>query len=119
VAASSAFALVDGWALDVEPTVHARAAVANVASLPVRSRDIRARVEAAGRGEEPGYMRWLRRELELDFRARLLEITGEVEADDPRPLPQIVDDVAQAVRSLRASSRMKLDELLDAPPRGD
>jgi hypothetical protein len=117
VAASSAYSLVDGWAMDVEPTVHARAAVANVASLPIRSRDIRARVEAAGRGEEPGYMRWLRRELELEFRARLLDLTGEIEADDPRPLPQILDDVAQATRSLRAAARMKLDELLAAPPR--
>jgi hypothetical protein len=62
-------------------------------------------------------MRWLRRELELEFRARLLDLTGEIEADDPRPLPQILDDVAQATRSLRAAARMKLDELLAAPPR--
>jgi hypothetical protein len=117
VAASSAYSLVDGWAMDVEPTVHARAAVANVAALPIRSRDIRARVEAAGRGEEPGYIRWLRRELELDFRTRLLDVTGEIEADDPRPLPKILDDVAHAARSLRAAARMKLDELLEAPPR--
>lgn len=112
VAASSAYALVDAWSLDVEPTAQARAAVANVASLPVRMRDIRARVEALGRGDEPGYMRWLRKELELEFRARLFEATGEIEADDPRPLPRILDDVAGAARALRPAMRAKLDELL-------
>lgn len=115
VAASSAYALVDSWSLDIEPTAHARAAVANVASLPVRMRDIRALVEARGRGEEPGYMRWVRKELELEFRTRLLDLTGEVEADDPRPLPRILDDVAGAARGLRPVMRAKLDELLSQP----
>ena len=54
--------------------------------LPLRMRDVRARVEQAGRAEELGFMRFVRRELELAFRARLLDTLGEISADEPRSL---------------------------------
>jgi hypothetical protein len=116
----SAYELVSNWAFDVEPTVQARQAVANVASLPLRMRDVRARVEQAGRADEPGFMRYLRRELELSFRDRLLELTGEISADDPRSLPAILDQVAKAARDLRPEMRVLLERLLvdPMPPRG-
>ena len=116
VAASSAYDLVDNWWLDVEPMIAARASVTNVASLPVRMRDVRARVEQAGHAEKPGFLRWVRKELDQEFRARLLEATGEIGADDPRPLPRILDDVARATRDLRAPIRDKLEALVAATP---
>jgi hypothetical protein len=109
--ASSAYGLVDQWAADVEPTVRARAAVAAVATLPVRMRDIRDLVERAGIGDNKA-LRTIRRDLELAFRERLLERTGEIDANDPRPLAAILEDVARAARGLGPELYRELDELV-------
>lgn len=111
-AVSSAFGLVDAWAADVQPQVQARQAIADVASLPVRMGDIRQRLERAGAGAEPRAIRRVRRDLEIAFRARLHEVTGEIDADDPRPLTQILSDVAQASNSLAGEMRDLLDQLV-------
>jgi hypothetical protein len=111
----SAYELVSEWSFDVEPTVQARQAVANVASLPLRMRDVRARVEQASRADEPGFMRYVRRELELAFRQALLERTGEITPDDPRSLPAILDQVAKAARDVRPEMRALLDRLVAEP----
>jgi len=99
--ADSAFELVDRWAIAIEPQVRARAAVSEVATLPVRIRELRSEIESAGLGEDNRALRIVRRDLDLAFRARLHDITGDILADDPRPLTQILDDVAHAARSLR------------------
>lgn len=116
--APSAFELVSSWAVDVEPFVRAREAVANVASLPLRMRDIRARVERAGNGGEPRVLRTVRRDIELAFRRRLLDLTGDIHADDPRSLSTILDEVAKASRSLAAEMSVLLDQIIAAavPP---
>jgi hypothetical protein len=110
--ASSAFELVSTWAEDVEPFVQAREAVANVATLPLRMRDVRARVERAGKEGDSRTLRHVRREIERSFRRRLLEITGDIHSDDPRPLPEILDAVAKASRSLTAEMNVLLEDVL-------
>ncbi|HBY46543.1 MAG TPA: hypothetical protein DEG70_09900, partial [Chloroflexi bacterium] len=67
----------------------------------VRIRELRSEIESAGLGEDNRALRIVRRDLDLAFRARLHDITGDILADDPRPLTQILDDVAHAARSLR------------------
>ncbi|HUG14236.1 MAG TPA: hypothetical protein VMM78_04385 [Thermomicrobiales bacterium] len=116
--ASSAFELVSTWAIEVEPFVQAREAVSNVATLPVRMRDIRERVERAGKNDGNRALRFVRREIELEFRSRLLNLTGEIRSDDPRPLAAILDDVARASRSLNADMKALLDELIERAPAG-
>lgn len=111
-AASSAFGLVDAWAADVQPQVQARQAIADVASLPVRMGDIRLKLERAGTGGEPRAVRKVRRDLEIAFRARLNDVVGVIEADDPRPLTQILSDVADASRSLAGEMQELLDQLV-------
>lgn len=115
VNAPGAWALVQAWADDVAPQVQAREAIANVASLPIRMRDVRAEIERAGKGEQSGFVRAVRKELDVYFRRRLLELTGEIDADDPRPLSKILDDVAKAARSLRPELQALLLDLV----RGD
>ncbi|RIK43598.1 MAG: hypothetical protein DCC58_09430 [Chloroflexi bacterium] len=112
--ASSAWSLVQTWAQDVEPQVQARQALANVATLPVRMRDLRAEIERAGKGDHSGLVRAVRRDLDLHFRRRLFELTGEISADDPRPLPRILDDVAKATRSLQPELAALMKSLVTA-----
>jgi hypothetical protein len=78
----------------------------------VRMRDIRSEIESAGKADESGFVRYVRKELELRFRRRLLELTGEISAEDPRPLPRILDDVAKAARALRPELQTLLTELV-------
>jgi len=113
-AATSAFGLVDAWAADVEPQVQARQAIADVASLPVRMGDIRQALDRAGAAGEPRAVRRVRRDLEIAFRSRLHEVTGEIDADDPRPLTQILADVAQASRSLTGEMGQLLNQLVSS-----
>jgi len=112
VAASSAYGLVDAWAADVQPQVQARQSIAEVASLPVRMGEIRQKLERAGAVGEPRAVRRVRRDLELAFQSRLIEFTGVIAADDPRPLTQILDDVASASRSLGGEMTRLLDDLI-------
>jgi hypothetical protein len=110
-AASSAYGLVDAWAVDVQPQVQARQAISDVATLPIRMGDIRQQLERAGAGE-PRAVRQVRRDLDIAFRARLAELVGTIEADDPRSLTQILSDVAEASRSLAGEMRALLDQLI-------
>jgi hypothetical protein len=115
---SSAYDLVAGWAADVEPAVQSRQAIAEVAVLPVRMRDIRSMLERAGRSGENKVLRGIRRDLELTFRSRLHEKLGEIAADDPRALSEILDDVASVSRSLGPEMNAMLNDLIvAAPPR--
>ena len=114
--ASSAYGLVDAWAADVEPQIQARRAIADVAALPLRMGDIRQALERAGSGSEPRAIRRVRRDLEIAFRARLHEVTGEIDADDPRPLTQILSDVALASRLLAGEMQARLEQLVSGGP---
>ncbi len=98
---TSAYELVEHWAVDIEPQVRARAAINEVAALPVRIRELRSQIDRAGLSGDNKALRMVRRDLELAFRQRLHETAGDVLANDPRPLSQILDDVASASRSLR------------------
>jgi hypothetical protein len=109
---TSAYELVATWAIDVEPHVRAREAVAAVATLPIRMRDLRARVESAVPGGDARIVRSIRRDLDIAFRQRLVASTGEVPADDPRTLRRILDDVASASRSLTGEMHALLDDLV-------
>lgn len=100
--ATNAFELVEHWSLDVEPQVRARAAIAEVATLPIRIREVRAEIDKAGLGGDNKVLRIVRGDLESAFRAALHDEVGTVLADDPRSLSQILNDVATASRSLRA-----------------
>jgi hypothetical protein len=113
-AATTAYGLVDAWAADVQPQVQARQSVAEVASLPVRMGVIRQQLDRAGAGGEPRAVRRVRRELELAFQSRLLDITGVIGADDPRPLTQILSDVASAARSLSDEMHRELTQLVES-----
>jgi hypothetical protein len=112
--AESAYQLVEQWATDVEPQVRAREAISNVATLPVRMRDIRSQVDQAGLGGDNRALRAVRRDLELAFRERLAALTGEISANDPRPLTQILDDVAKAARSLTGDMQALMHERIAA-----
>ncbi len=113
-AATSAFGLLDAWAADVQPQVQARQAISEVASLPLRMGDIRQRLERSGSSAEPRAVRGIRRDLEIAFRVRLHDVIGEIDADDPRPLSQILQDVATASRSLTDEMQLILDQLIES-----
>lgn len=100
----SAYQLMLDLVDEAEVVRDARQSLANVASLPLRMSEIRALLQRAGLDEESGKvaLRTVRRDLELEFRRRLYADIGEISADDPRALPEILDEVAHAARQLRA-----------------
>lgn len=113
-AADSAYQLAESWAVDIEPQVRARAAVGEVASMPIRIRELRSEIDKAGLGDDNKALRIIRRDLEGAFRSRLHDTLGEVLADDPRPLTQILDDVARASHGLRSEMLALMRERITA-----
>jgi len=116
--AASAFGLVDSWAADIQLVVQSREAIAAVAVLPVRMREIRSMLERAGRSGENKVLRGIRRDLEVTFKARLNDSIGVIASDDPRSLSVILDDVAAVSRGLGPEMNALLDELILAAPPG-
>jgi hypothetical protein len=114
--AHSAYDLVVQWAADSQPVVQAREAIADVAVLPVRMREIRGMLERSGRSGENRVLRGIRRDLELAFRSQLHDAIGDILADDPRSLSQILEDVARASRSLGPTMNALLADLIAAAP---
>ena len=90
---------------EAETVQRARQAITNVASLPLRMVEIRALLQANGLENESQVLRTLRRDLELEFRQRLFAQVGEIPANDPRPLPDILDQMAASSRELREHMR--------------
>lgn len=86
---------------EAEAVQRARQSVANVAALPLRMAEIRSMVQQSARDNEKILLRTLRKDLELEFRRKLYEQVGEIPSDDPRPIGQILDQVAAASRDLR------------------
>lgn len=111
-AAGSAWELVTQWATDVEPVARSREAIASVASLPLAMRDIRTRVEAIGGEQANRLVRTVRRELDTVFRTHLAEAVGDIAADDPRPLVDILDTMASASRSLKPTMQAEFERML-------
>jgi hypothetical protein len=90
---------------EAETVQRARQAITNVASLPLRMVEIRALLQAAGHENGSQALRIVRRDLELEFRQRLFARVGEIPANDPRPLPDILDQMATSSRELREHMR--------------
>ena len=86
---------------EAEAVQRARQSVANVASLPLRMAEIRSMLQVSGNDGEKQALRLLRRDLELEFRKQLHDQVGEILADDPRPLGDILDHLGKASRDLR------------------
>lgn len=103
--APSAYAILLQMVDEAELVQRSRQAVANVASLPLRMAEIRSLLQAVGREGDKYALRQLRKELELEFRACLHAEVGEIPADDPRPIGEILDTVAAASRDLRNHMR--------------
>lgn len=97
----SAYGLMMELVDEAEIVQRARQSVQNVASLPLRMAEIRKLIQPVGRDGEKQALRTLRRDLELEFRSRLFDAVGEIPADDPRKLGDILDDVGKATRELR------------------
>ena len=110
--AESAWDLVTQWATDVEPVARSREAIASVATLPLAMRDIRTRVEAIGGEQANRLVRTVRRELDVVFRTHLTEAVGDIAADDPRPLGEILDMMASASRDLKLTMQEEFERLL-------
>jgi hypothetical protein len=90
---------------EAETVQRARQAISNVASLPLRMVEIRALLQANGHENGTQALRVLRRDLELEFRQQLFAQIGEIPANDPRPLPEILDQMATSSRALRDHMR--------------
>lgn len=107
---------------EAEAVQQARQSVANVAALPLRMAEIRSMVQQSARDNEKILLRTLRKDLELEFRRKLFERVGEVACNDPRPIGEILDEVAAASRHLREYMReyatQRLGELTPALPVG-
>lgn len=110
--APGAFELVRQWADDADEIMHARKAVADVASLPVSMRELRDMAASADPANERVQVRAIRRDLELAFRGRLVDSTGIIYPDDARSLNRILKDVGKAARGLRQEMRQLASELV-------
>ncbi len=97
----SSYRLMMDMVDEAEAVQRARQSVANVATLPLRMAEIRSMVQQSARDNEKILLRTLRKDLELEFRKKLFEQVGEIACDDPRPIGEILDEVAAASRDLR------------------
>lgn len=110
---AAAYDVLTEWYADIERLEQARRELKAVASMPVRMRELRAMLDAAGLSEERGVLRWVRGGLERAYRRRLVEEVGEIPAYPNRPLPQVLADVATASRELYPELKALARELVD------
>lgn len=108
----SAIDILYHWHRDLSWITAARREVNQAARMPVSMRDIRRRVEAAESPNSKRVVRMVRRELELRFRDRLVDVVGEIYPDDPRPLDAIIRQVRRASKDLRSGLYRDLDEVV-------
>lgn len=111
--APTAFDLLLSWAEELEALERSRRAVADVAAMPIRMRELRALLEKAGRGEDRRLLRMIRGTMERRYRERLIELVGVVPAYPSRPLTEILQQVATASRSLIPELRTLAHQLID------
>lgn len=115
--ASVAFDVVLEWAEDITQLERSRQSLREVASVPVRMRELRDMLAEAGLADQGGLLRRVRGTLERRYRIRLVEMVGEIPAKPSRPLPQILEDVARATRQLYPELRDLAADLVDAASR--
>lgn len=114
----SAYELMQAMLNEAEVVQGARQAVSDVANVPVRMQELRAMVAASSRGDDKRTLRALRRDIELEFKRRLYDRLGEISADDPRRLGEILDEVALAARELRSEMTDFATHWLENPAHG-
>lgn len=117
VRADSAWGLILDWNADVESVRAARAAVDQVAALPLLSRDLRALVTrtAAEAGVEPPSLNQVRRRLGAWYRGQLRERVGPLKPPVPNlgeTLQQLGKVGASLTPALEAEARRVLAELI-------
>jgi hypothetical protein len=110
--ARTAFELVSNWAVDIEEVVRSRRTLNEVAVMPVRMRELREMIEAAGRSDERGVVRRIRRTLERRYRERLVQNVGEVPARPSRPLNEVLTAVSTTSRRLYPELKALAAELV-------
>lgn len=113
---STAFGIVLTWSDDIEELERSRRAFNEVSAMPVRMRELRALLEAAGRTDERGLLRRVRGALERRYRRRLVEEVGAIPSHPDRPLPEILQSVAAASRGLRPELLSLAEELVEESP---
>jgi len=116
--AASAWELIFAWNADVDTVRAQRAAVDQVAALPIMGRDLRALVAemAAAAGVEPPSLNQVRRRLGAWYRAQLRERVGPL----PPPAPNLGETLqtlgrvgASLTPALNAEARRLITELLE------
>lgn len=117
--AASGYALAVRWSSDTQQVATLRKAVQEVAALPLTMRELREEFQAQRLPEVPRGLRTVRGTLEREFREQLLAQTGEVPADDPRRLDDILSEVAAAARHLRLQVRGRMRELVAEQARSE
>ncbi|HEX7101021.1 MAG TPA: hypothetical protein VF201_00115 [Nitrolancea sp.] len=101
VEAESAYGLVTDWFNDVEIVSRNRKSLDEVMSLPVRMSEIRQLVERAGAGDDRRMVRMVRASLDRAFRARVIDLVGDIPAHPREPLGDVLMRVAEASRTQR------------------
>jgi hypothetical protein len=109
----SAFSVAEEWYADVERVGHARQSVAEVATVPVSMREIRQQVEARTGEENRRLVRRVRGALDRIYRERLVAEVGEVPAKPAEPMPDVLERIARASRSLRDEMRRTTLRLIE------
>jgi hypothetical protein len=107
----SAFGLIESWSREAEAQTARQNLVHDAARLPVRMSEIRKLLEQRGVLEDKKLVRRLRGMLEVEFRPRLIERTGEIPANPSKSLQETVEFVVKASRSLRPEMQELADEL--------
>jgi hypothetical protein len=111
--ASSAIGLIEQWDADVQTIRNQRAAVEQVAGLPIAGRDLREMVAriAGAAGAEPPSANQVRRRLGAWFRGALRERVGPI-SPPIADLSPILRDVAAASRELAPRVEPELERVV-------
>ncbi len=123
-AARTAYELIVAWNADVQTVRSQRAAVDQVAALPVMSRDLRDLVNriAARLGAEPPSLNQVRRRLGAWYRGRLREHVGPLAPPVP-DLPRVLAELARVSATLQplleSQTTQVVNELIDARQAAD
>lgn len=110
IGAQSAFELLQDWNRDLRHINRTRRAIKEAARLPISMREIRDVVDSIPTADSKAVVKWVRRDLEIAFREQLVELIGEIPANDPRPSHQITREIGKVARDMRRDMLRLLDE---------
>lgn len=115
IAADSALELIRQWDADVQAIRNQRAAVDQVAALPIPGRELRARVQmiAEASGAEPPSANQVRKRLGAWYRGELRERVGPISPPVPN-LSSVLQQVAAAGRDLAPRVDAELERVVQA-----